>query len=121
MPFVDYYKIVGNRTSSLVVVAEGIFDIFGEYLYNYLGIKDKVRFYASALSINYKSLLQSIVFFENIYQMDVVILSDSDVSLNYYKKLKRDCSYLIKSLNVVYNKDGKDFASSSVSPVKFVL
>jgi len=122
IPFIDYYKIPGLAPSSnTVVLSEGVFDIYSDYFFDYTGYKSKTNLYACALSSKYGSLLKSLVFHEQIFRLNVVILSDSDVSLDYYKKLKKYNRHIINSLVVFYNKVGKDFGSSPVIATKFVI
>lgn len=120
--FLDYYKLQGNAFhSNTVVLAEGIFDIFGEHIFDTIGIKDKVKLYASALSSNYTALLKSIVFHEQIFRPDVVILSDRGIPKYKYEQLKKYNSHIINSLTVYYNKVGKDFGDTTVFPMKFII
>jgi len=120
--FIDYYKIEGcNSNSNHVVLAEGVFDILSESVFNILNIKNQVKLYASALSSSYPSLLKSIVLNEKIYRVDVSILSDADVKLSYYEKLKKYNSHVINSLSVYYNKGGKDFNEYPIIPEKFII
>lgn len=122
LPFVDYYKIPGLSVgSNTVVLSEGIFDIYSDYFFDYSGYKSEATLYACALSSKYESLLKSLVFHEQIFRLNVVILSDNDVSIDYYKKLKKYNSYIINKLVVFYNKVGKDFGSSPVVPTKIIL
>jgi hypothetical protein len=116
--FLDYYKLKGNGINSKkIVLAEGIFDIFTEQIYDSLNIKNGVELYASALSSKYISLIHSIVFHEQIFQPDVIILSDRGIELDYYRKMKKYNRHIIKSLTVYYNKTGKDFNVTPVTPV----
>jgi len=120
--FLDYYKLYGNnRSSNTVILAEGIFDIFTEYLYDSTKTKDNARLYASVLSSKYQSLLHSIVFNEQIFSLDVVILSDRGIELSEYRKLKKFNAHIINSLNVYYNKNGKDFNDTPVIAEKFII
>ncbi len=115
--FLDYYRLSGsNPTSSKIVLAEGIFDIFTEYIYDFVNIKKDVKLYASVLSSKYSSLIQSIVYYEQIFRPDVVILSDRGIKIDYYKKLKYYNQHIINSLTVYYNTSGKDFNSTPVTP-----
>ena len=117
--FLDYYKLRGNSPhSSKIVLAEGIFDIFSEHIYNSLNIKNEVRLYASALSSKFLALIQSIVFHEQIFRPDVVILSDRGIDKNYYSKMKYYNKHIINSISVYYNKTGKDFNDTPVTPVR---
>jgi hypothetical protein len=120
--FLDYYKLSGlNRDSNTVILAEGIFDIFTEYLYDSTDTKFNTRLYASVLSSKYQSLLHSIVFNEQLFRPDVVILSDRGIELSEYRKLKKYNAHIINSLTVYYNKTGKDFNETPVTPEKFII
>jgi len=116
--FVDYYKLPGNNPKSKkIVLAEGIFDIFSEHIFDYLNIKNDVKLYASVLSSKYSALLKSIVYYEQIFKPDVIILSDRGIPMWQYKNLKKRYGYLINTLKIFYNKSGKDFGDARVSPL----
>lgn len=120
--FHDYYKLPGNSPkSNKIVLAEGIFDIFSEHIFDTINVKDNVKLYASALSSKYLSLIQSIIYHEQIFQPDIVILSDRGISKDYYKKMKHFNGHIIDKLVVYYNKAGKDFNDTPIVPVKFVI
>jgi len=120
--FLDYYKISGYKFNSTnVIIAEGVYDILNESIYDTTGLKKDSAFYACALSAGYQSLLSSIVYNEDIYRIDAHILSDRDVPLEKYKDLKKYNSHILNSLTVYYNKVGKDFAESLCIPEKFIL
>ncbi len=120
--FLDYYKLLGNNPKSTkIVLAEGIFDIFCESIFNSLNIKNDVKLYASALSSKYIALIQSIVFHEQIFRPDVIILSDKGIDKNYYSKMKYYNKHIINTLSVYYNKTGKDFGDSPITPVKISI
>jgi hypothetical protein len=120
--FVDYYKLNGiNKNSNTIVIAEGIFDIFSEHIFDYLNIKEDINLYASALSSKYGPLIQSIVYHEQIFRPKVVILSDRGISLNWYKILKERNRHIIDKLIIYYNKTGKDFNTSPVIPDEYVI
>lgn len=120
--FVDYYRLPGNNpTSNKIVLSEGIFDIFSEHIFDSLNIKDGVRLYASALSSKYLSLIFSIIFHEQIFQPEIIILSDRGIERDYYKRMKYFNKYIIQKLSVYYNKTGKDFNDIPVTPIKFVM
>jgi hypothetical protein len=117
--FLDYYKLSGSSpNSNKIVIAEGIFDIFSEHIYNNLNIKEDIKLYASALSSKFIALIQSIVFHEQIFRPDVIILSDRGIDKNYYSKMKYYNKHIINSLSVYYNKTGKDFNDTPVTPVR---
>lgn len=119
--FLDYYKLNGNDNSSKkIVLAEGVFDIFTENIFDSLNIKDGVKLYASALSSKYSSLLHSIIYHEQIFKPEVIILSDRGIDKDYYKKLKLYNGHIIDKLTVFYNKSGKDFNCTPVSPCRLI-
>lgn len=120
--FIDYYRLNGiNSESNHIVLAEGVFDIWSEYIFDSLKLKNSVKTYASVLSPNYKSLIKSIIYNENIYRVKISILSDRDVPLDYYKKLKYFNNHIIDSLTVYYNEGGKDFNDFPLVPIKFII
>lgn len=117
--FSDYYRLPGGKyNSNKIVLAEGIFDIFTEHIYDFINIKNQVRLYASVLSSRYQSLIQSIVYNEQIFRPDVVILSDRGIEEDQYRKLQHYNKHIINSLSVYYNKTGKDFNTTPVTPVR---
>jgi hypothetical protein len=120
--FIDYYKIKGgNEKSNHVVLSEGIFDIWPVSLFDLMGFNNQVKLYSSVLSSKFSSLIKSIAFHEDIYRMNISILSDDNVDLNYYKKIKKYNNYLIESLTIYYNKNGKDFNDTPIIPVKLII
>ena len=115
--FLDYYKLPGNnKNSKKIVLAEGIFDIFTEHIFDTLNIKQDVKLYASALSSKYISLIHSIIFHEQVFQPEVIILSDRGVGLDYYRKMRKYNPHIVDKLTVYYNKTGKDFNDTPVTP-----
>lgn len=120
--FMDFYKLPGfDAKSKKIVLAEGIFDIFSEQMFDRLEIKNGVKLYASALSSKYAGLIHSIIFYEQIFKPDVIILSDNGVSLDYYRLMKKYNSHIFNTLTVYYNKTGKDFNDTPLIPVKEVI
>lgn len=120
--FLDYYEVVGfNPNSNQIVLAEGIFDIMTESIFDNLNLKHSTKLFASALSSKYDSLMKSIVFHEQIFKPNVVILSDNGIDLDYYKKLKKYNNHIIDKLEVFYNKNGKDFNDTPISFVKYII
>ena len=80
--FVDYYKLDGfAQDKTQIVLAEGIYDIFTEHIFDNLNIKKNTALYASVQSSNYSMIIRSIVFYEQIFRPDVVILSDNNIDL----------------------------------------
>jgi len=120
--FLDYYKLPGNNPkSNKIILSEGIFDIFTEHIFDSINMKNEAKLYASALSSKYLSLIHSIVFNEQIFQPEVIILSDRGISRDYYKKLKFYNRHIINRLTVYYNKAAKDFNDTPVVPIKFII
>jgi hypothetical protein len=118
--FLDYYKLPGNnKNSKKIVLAEGIFDIFTEHIFDTLNIKNDVKLYASALSSKYISLVHSIIFHEQVFQPEIIILSDRGVGRDFYKKMKKYNKHIVDRLTVYYNKTGKDFNDTPVTPIKY--
>jgi len=121
-PMLDYYKINGfNKLSKNVILAEGIFDIFSEYLFDNIKMKENILLYASVNSKKYGSLIKGIVFNENIFNINIHILSDRGINLEEYKKMLYYNKYVINSLNIYYNKWGKDFNDLPCNPEKIVI
>jgi len=120
--FLDYYKLLGNKKdSNRIVLAEGIFDIFTEHIFDFLNIKHDVSLYASVLSSRYLALIKSIIYNEQIFRPDVVILSDNNIKDEEYIKLKKYNPHLFNSLTVYYNKYGKDFNETPVIPEENII
>jgi len=120
--FLDYYKLLGNKKdSNRIVLAEGIFDIYTEHIFDFLNIKHDVALYASVHSSRYLSLIKSIVFNVQIFRPDVVILSDNNIDEKQYKNLKKYNPHLFNSLKVYYNKYGKDFNETPVIPEENII
>jgi hypothetical protein len=112
----DYYKIYGGRKNSKhIIMAEGIFDIYSEHIYDILKLKDKAAAYVAALSTSYAAAIKSIVFNEQIYRPIIHILSDREVPISYYKKIMKYNSHIIDSMFVYYNKTGKDFNDTPIN------
>lgn len=120
--FLDYYKILGNNYhSNNIILSEGIFDILLEHIFDSTNLRNNVKLYAAGLSTSYESLLKSIIFHEQIFKPDVTILSDIDIRIGFYKKLKKENEHLINSLTVCYNTRGKDFAEIPVECHKIIV
>lgn len=116
----DYWSIPGgDSNSNIVVLAEGNFDIIGEYVSDSLHIKNKVRLYASGNSFSYSSLLKSICFDENLFRCNVIILSDRDKQPEWYRKFRRENDHIIDKLEIYANKSGKDFGIFPQRPFKY--
>jgi len=118
----DYYKITHNiKDSNMIVIGEGIFDIFNEHIFDYLGFRDKAFAYYCALNSRFESLIKSVAFYDNIYNPKVIILSDKNVSIGYYKKMKKRLKNICSDITVYYNVYGDDFGDTFCSPERIVL
>jgi len=112
----DYYKLYGNKKDSKhIIMAEGIFDIFAEHIYDVLELKNKARAYIAALSTSYAAAIRSVVFNEQIFRPVIHILSDSEIKISYYEKIMKYNKHIIDSLNVYYNRTGKDFNDTPIN------
>lgn len=108
--FLDYYKLKGIKPESThIVLGEGIFDIYSDYIFDFTGLKNKVAFYASANSNKYMSVLNSVLYHEQIFRPNVHIISDRGIDLEFYKRVAHFSRYCLESMIVYYNKLGKDF------------
>ena len=118
--FIDYYRLpAGKQDSKKIILAEGIFDILTEQIYDNLNLRQDALLYASVLSSKYQSLIQSIVFHEQVFRPDIIILSDRGIPLKQYENLYHFNSHVINTLVVYYNKTGKDFNDTPVTPEKY--
>lgn len=118
-PFLDYYKIPGgNLKSKTIVLGEGVFDILSEKTLDSLGIRDQVRLYASGLSKSYMALLESVCFDEQLFRVDLRVISDSNVLEYEYKRWFKKLDHLIERSEIYYNLGGKDFNTYPVLPKK---
>ncbi len=113
----DYYCYETGNDSNLVVLAEGVFDTLSEYYADTLGVRNQVKLYASCQGFNYSSVLKAICFDYQLFNVDVIILSDDDKGLDKYIKFVWNNEHCINNLNIYYNKTGKDFSTFPVTPV----
>ncbi len=112
----DYYKLFGfKKNSKHIIMAEGIFDIYSEHIYNVLELKNKAAAYIAALSTSYAAAIKSVVFNEQIFRPIIHILSDREIPIKYYEKIMKYNKHLIESLHVYYNKTGKDFNDTPIN------
>ena len=118
MEMLDYYRIWNNPKGNIIVLGEGVFDILGEYVTDSLNIRDRVILYAAGMGFTFTSLLRSVCFDHQLFQIDVIILSDRDKSLKDYRKFVRRNECVLKTMNIYYNKGKKDFGVFPLNPVK---
>lgn len=116
--YLDYYEIdLHKQYSNTLILSEGNFDILGCFAHNSLQLNDKANVYASGCTFSYGELLKSVCFDRSIYQADVYILSDSDKQKWHYKNFIKNAT-TIASINIVYNRFGKDFGVELQQAVK---
>jgi len=122
MDLLDYYKITHNiKESNLIVIGEGIFDIFNDHIFDYTGYRHIAYGYYCSLNQRFESLIKSIIFHDNLYNPNVVILSDGNIHINYYKKLKRKLKNFCENIEIYYNKNGDDFGDVICNPEKIYI
>jgi len=120
--FLDYYKLKGgNPTSKKIVIAEGIFDIFTTSIFDGLNINNQIKLYASALSSKFEALIKSIVFHEQIFKPEIIVLSDRGITKEYYRKLNKYNAHIIEKIEVFYNSNGKDFNDTPLNAYKISI
>jgi len=116
--FLDYYEIDLNRPdSNTIILSEGNFDILGCYVNDSLNLNNKANVYASGCTFSYGELLKSVCFDRSIYNADVHILSDADKQQWHYKRFIKDAT-MASSIDIVYNRFGKDFGVGNQQAVK---
>lgn len=116
--FLDYYEIDLNRPdSNTIILSEGNFDILGCYVNDSLNLNNKANVYASGCTFSYGELLKSVCFDRSIYNADVHILSDADKQQWHYKRFIKDAA-MASSIDIVYNRFGKDFGVGNQQAVK---
>lgn len=114
----DYYELDLNKpNSNTIILSEGNFDILGCYVRDSLHLNDKANIYASGCTFAYSELLKSVCYDRSIYNADVYILSDNDKQQWHYKNFIKNAS-MASSINIVYNRFGKDFGVCEQQAVK---
>ncbi len=116
----DYYMLYGNnKDSNKIVLAEGNFSLLGEYYYNTLGLKDSVNMYVATQSFDSApSVLKSLCMDFQIFNFEVMFLSDADKQIYHYIKFLDRTEHVLKSLNIYYNKGKSDFGKFPIVPFK---
>jgi hypothetical protein len=100
------------QNSVTIVMTEGIFDIIGVYEHFY---KDKVDLsgnnyiFAAAAGKGYGAVISHYIRM-GLLNLNVIIYSDSDVDIGFFKELKSSLIYLKNTtLTIFYNTIDKDF------------
>jgi predicted RNA-binding protein YlqC (UPF0109 family) len=121
LPLLEYWSIESENVSrDVVVLTEGIFNSIGEYVTDSLGLKDKVRSYASGNTFSYSELLKSVCYDLSLYKANVIILSDNDKKKKDYHWFLKNNSHIIKTCKIYINKSGKDFGIFPQVPVELL-
>lgn len=114
----DYYEIdLNHPNSDTLILSEGNFDILGCYAYNSLKLNSKANVYASGCTFSYGELLKSVCFDRSVYRANVYVLSDNDKKEYHYRNFIKN-AVTAKSINIVYNRFGKDFGMIEQAPTK---
>ena len=117
--YYDFYGLktgMPNESTPSIVLAEGIFDILVPLISKTL---EKVRlsscYWAACLGKgSYQRTLISVLSYCKLVKANFHILSDCDVPLHFYKRL-RDLPF-VNNLNIYWNKRGKDFGVLPIEP-----
>lgn len=92
-----------------LIMTEGIFDIIGVYEHYYKNQDNKSRIFAANCGKSYRSTIEKIIRM-GFLDLDIVIYSDGDVNVDFYKNMKKDWSILKRSkITIYYNTIGKDY------------
>lgn len=121
LELLDYYAFPGGggKNSSTIVIGEGIFNCLAEYNTDSLKIRDKVHSYIACQGFdNFAGVLKSFCFDNHIFEIDLVVLSDTDKGIDKYLKFLDKTDHILKSLKIYYNNSGKDFGTFPLVPVE---
>jgi len=89
-------------------LSEGVFDLLTALnSEDLLFLKNKSLFWAAILGSGYTNMIDTILNYCKVVEADIVILSDTDKTFDYYKNIKYNPR--VRSLNIFWNKDSKDF------------
>lgn len=121
--FRDFYGVTFSdnlNDKKYIVVCEGIFDLLvakeSDEFKNI--VKNSISFNA-ILGSYYKKTILSILNHHKMVKSDIIILSDKDKDLDYYKNLKNQP--FINSCKIFWNGYGKDFGEKPIKIVKKFL
>jgi len=106
----DFYGIFINKPNinNTIVLSEGVFDLLTALnSEDLLFLKNKSLFWAAILGSGYTNMIDTILNYCKVVEADIVILSDTDKTFDYYKNIKYNPR--VRSLNIFWNKDSKDF------------
>ena len=115
--FKDFFSYNLNPDSKTIIMCEGVFDLFNVIKHPALSdIRSKGRIISTALNNEYVKTLISTLDYVKLTYVDVIILSDKDVSEDKYMNIFYNNS--VKSLTLYYNSEEKDFGTSNINLVK---
>ena len=85
-----------------LIITEGIFDIIGVYNHFYGG-NDENTIFAAACGKAFNAVILNYIRM-GFLDLDIIIYSDADVNVNFYKSLKMSSPYLKNSkITIFYN------------------
>lgn len=90
-----------------VVIAEGIFDIFGIYFHVKNQYKENTL-YIAANGTGYKGIIDFLLS-EGFLKLNLEIYSDADQNIEKYKFIKNDYYMFLNDFHLYYNSIGKDY------------
>jgi len=93
-----------------LVMAEGVFDIIGIYEYFYKSQVDESEYiFAAAAGKGYNAVINHFIRM-GLLNLNIIIYSDADVDLEFFRNLKASSPYLKNSpLTIYYNTIEKDY------------
>ena len=120
LELVDYYSIPGgNINSNRIVITEGFFNCLGEYYTDSLKIRNNVKEYISSQGFDiFSSVLKSYMFNNEMFDIEVVVLSDQDKPISKYIDVVENNEHVLNNLEIYYNKGKKDFGTFDIIPIK---
>jgi len=116
----DFFSFQKNSDSDIVIVGEGIFDIYSEYFFNFLNIEN-VNLYVAVLSKDYISGIRYSIIHHQIFMPEVIILADSNINPKVFRYLKYKTRNYVSNLKVFYNSSGSDFNEFPVNPIQLFM
>jgi len=107
--FVVFDKLSEEKEQVTMVIAEGIFDIM-----NVMNYENPFDIYTVASGKLFKRALKFSLVNKCVSYLDkLVVLSDDDVNVEFHKKYLKHFRSICKSIEIWYNKVGKDFGQKT--------
>ena len=117
--FKDFYGIRTGpirKEKNTIVLCEGIFDLLNAIeSEKFNELKKNSCFWASGFGTGYLNSLYSVIDYIKVPNINVVILSDSDMNIDKYKYIKMNP--FIDNLTVYWNRFQKDFGDRPIDPI----